>query len=152
MKEAAVTTVFRWLIAALLLAACSHQNPPVQQPAEENVSGYWEMSVTIQTDPADRWMTSPITRFGQCLRDVKYAEQVAQLHQSGDGNCKTSHTVRQGNTFSWTRICRSGDGDVIYKGENTFHGDTMTGWQDITRKGHTMRNLYQGKRVRPTCE
>jgi hypothetical protein len=126
-----------WIIVALFFlfsARLSFAAPNMED-------GLWEITTTVDMPG----MPSKSFIHTTCLTKEK---AVPQRAESG---CTIRDVKTQGNTITWTVVCR--EGMSTSKGKVTYAGTTMDGVIETTVKTNgktmTMKNTMKGKRIGP---
>ena len=123
------------IIAMLLFlfsAALSSAAPNMEE-------GLWEMTTTVDMPG----MPSKSFTHTTCLTKEKAVPQTAE------SGCTIKDVKTQGNTVTWTVVCKEGTST----GKVTYAGTTMEGFTETTVKtnGNTMtiKSRMKGKRIGP---
>jgi hypothetical protein len=99
--------------------------------------GLWEMTSTVDIPG----MPSRSFTHTTCLTKEKAVPQTAE------SGCTIKDVKTQGNTVTWTVVCREGTS----KGKVTYRGTTMDGVTETTvetnGKSITMKTSMKGKRI-----
>lgn len=103
--------------------------------------GLWEMTTTVDMPG----MPSKSFTHTSCLTKEKAVPQTAE------SGCTVKDVKTQGNTLTWTVVCR--EGMSTSKGKVTYVGSTMEGVVETTVKTGgqtmTMRSVMKGRRIGP---
>ena len=103
--------------------------------------GLWEITSTVDMPG----MPSKSFTNTACLTKEKAVPQTAQ------SGCTVTDMKTQGNTVTWTVVCR--EGMSTSKGKVTYAGTTMEGVTETTVKTNektmTMKSTMKGKRIGP---
>ena len=101
--------------------------------------GLWEITATVDMPG----MPSRSFTHTTCLTKEKAVPQTAE------SGCTIKDVKTQGNTVTWTVVCREGTST----GKVTYAGTTMDGVIETTVKTNgktmTMKNTIKGKRIGP---
>jgi hypothetical protein len=101
--------------------------------------GLWEITTTVDMPG----MPSRSFTHTTCLTKEKAVPQTAE------SGCTIKDVKTQGNTVTWTVVCREGTST----GKVTYAGTTMDGVIETTVKTNgktiTMKNTIKGKRIGP---
>ena len=123
------------IIAMLLFlfsAALSSAAPNMEE-------GLWEMTTTVDMSG----MPSKSFTHTTCLTKEKAVPQTAE------SGCTIKDVKTQGNTVTWTVVCKEGTST----GKVTYAGTTMEGFTETTVKTNgntmTMKSRMKGKRIGP---
>jgi hypothetical protein len=126
-----------WFIAALLFlfsARLSFAAPNMED-------GLWEITSTVDMPG----MPAKSFTHTTCLTKEKAVPQTAQ------SECTMKDVKTQGNTVTWTVVCKEGMGTST--GKITYAGTTMDGVIETTVKSNgktmTMKSTMKGKRIGP---
>ncbi|MGA2468402.1 MAG: DUF3617 family protein [Thermodesulfobacteriota bacterium] len=103
--------------------------------------GLWEITSTVDMPG----MPSKSFTHTTCLTKEK------AVPQTGESGCTIKDMKTQGNTVTWTVVCR--EGMSTSKGKVTYAGTTMEGVIETTVKTNektmTMKSTMKGKRIGP---
>jgi hypothetical protein len=103
--------------------------------------GLWEITTTVDMPG----MPSKSFTHTTCLTKEKAVPQTAE------SGCTVKDMKTQGNTVTWTVVCR--EGMSTSKGKVTYAGTTMEGAIETTMKTNeqtmTMKSTMKGKRIGP---
>jgi len=103
--------------------------------------GLWEITSTVDMPG----MPAKSFTHTTCLTKEKAVPQTAQ------SECTMKDVKTQGNTVTWTVVCR--EGMSTSKGKVTYAGTTMEGAIETTVKTNeqtmTMKSTMKGKRIGP---
>ena len=69
--------------------------------------------------------------------------------QQGKNPCEVSDMKTDGNTVSWTYVCKTEGGEMTGKGKITYHGDRFDGQVTMDYMGMTMVTKMSGRRTGP---
>jgi hypothetical protein len=126
-----------WFIAALLFlfsARLSFAAPNMED-------GLWEITSTVDMPG----MPAKSFTHTTCLTKEKAVPQTAQ------SECTMKDVKTQGNTVTWTVVCK--EGMSTSTGKITYAGTTMDGVIETTVKSNgktmTMKSTMKGKRIGP---
>lgn len=124
-----------YIIAILLFlfsAALSSAAPNMEE-------GLWEMTTTVDMPG----ISSKSFTHTTCLTKEKAVPQTAE------SGCTIKDVKAQGNTVTWTVVCKEGTSI----GKVTYAGTTMEGFTETTVKTNgntmTMKSRMKGKRIAP---
>ncbi len=124
-----------YIIAILLFlfsAALSSAAPNMEE-------GLWEMTTTVDMPG----ISSKSFTHTTCLTKEKAVPQTAE------SGCTIKDVTAQGNTVTWTVVCKEGTSI----GKVTYAGTTMEGFTETTVKTNgntmTMKSRMKGKRIGP---
>ncbi len=116
----------------LFSAALSYAAPNMEE-------GLWEMTTTVDMPG----MPSKPFIHTTCLTKEKAVPQTAE------SGCTIKDMKTQGNTVTWTVVCKEGTST----GKVTYAGTTMEGFTETTVKTNgntmTMKSRMKGKRIGP---
>jgi len=103
--------------------------------------GLWEITTTVDMPG----MPSQSFTHTSCLTKEKAVPQTAE------SGCTVKDVKTQGNTITWTVVCR--EGMSMSTGKVTYAGTTMDGVVETTvktgGKTMTMKSTMKGKRIGP---
>ena len=103
--------------------------------------GLWEITTTVDMPG----MSSKSFTHTSCLTKEKAVPQTAE------SGCTVKDVKTQGNTLTWTVVCR--EGMSTSKGKVTYVGPTMEGVVETTVKTGgqtmTMKSVMKGRRIGP---
>ena len=103
--------------------------------------GLWEITTTVNTPG----MGSKSFKNTSCLTKEKAVPQTAE------SGCTVNDVKAQGNTVTWTVVCK--EGMSTSTGKVTYTGSTMDGIVETTVKAGgqtmTMKSRMKGKRIGP---
>lgn len=112
-----------------------------------NVSeGLWE--ITVEAEMPGMPMKMPPMTLKQCIT----ASSLVPKDSAEQPNCKMEKSTVQGDTVTWTMVCRQPEGTLTSKGRVTYSGDTFEGETKTTIPGEEemeMTSRMKGKRVGP---
>jgi hypothetical protein len=99
--------------------------------------GLWEITSTVNMPG----MPSKSFTNTTCLTKEKAVPQTTQ------SECTMKDVKTQGNTVTWTVVCKGGMSTST--GKVTYAGSTMDGVVETTTSGKTMTMKMKGKRIGP---
>ncbi|HOC45953.1 MAG: DUF3617 family protein [Syntrophorhabdaceae bacterium] len=121
------------------------------QAADLNMKdGLWE--ITTKTEMKGMPGNIPPTKVKQCL--TRKDNVPSQQDAAKNTNCKMIDNKVNGNTVTWTMLCKEKDSTMENKGQMTYKGDTFDGTSVMTIKdkgGKTQQitSKMSGKRLGP---
>jgi len=103
--------------------------------------GLWEITTKTQMPG----MEMPPTKHTQCLTKNDLVPQGSQPGQE----CEITDIKMDGNTVSWTMLCKGQGGEVRGTGKITYNGDGFTGIMKITmpQANMDMTSHIHGRRI-----
>lgn len=105
--------------------------------------GMWEITTKVKM----QGMEIPPQTFSQCITKKDMIPQNNDPNQQG--NCTVSDVQTNGNTVSWTMVCKTEGGEMKSKGKITYQGDSFTGESTSEMMGMVMVSEMSGKRIGP---
>jgi hypothetical protein len=126
-----------WIIVAVVFVFFTG----ISFAAPNMEDGLWEITTTVDMPG----MPSKSFTHTTCLTKEKAVPQTAE------SGCTVKDMKTQGNTVTWTVVCR--EGMSTSKGKVTYAGTTMEGAIETTMKTNeqtmTMKSTMKGKRIGP---
>jgi hypothetical protein len=126
-----------WIIVAVVFVFFTG----ISFAAPNMEDGLWEITTTVDM----LGMPSKSFTHTTCLTKEKAVPQTAE------SGCTVKDMKTQGNTVTWTVVCR--EGMSTSKGKVTYAGTTMEGAIETTVKTNeqtmTMKSTMKGKRIGP---
>jgi len=105
--------------------------------------GMWEITTKVKM----QGMEIPPQTFSQCITKKDMVPQNNNPDQQG--NCTVSDVQTNGNTVSWTMVCKTEGGEMKSKGKITYQGDGFTGESTSEMMGMVVMTEMSGKRIGP---
>jgi hypothetical protein len=93
-------------------------------------------------------MEIPPQTFSQCITKKDMVPQ-NNNDPNQQGNCKVSDVQTNGNTVSWTMVCKTEGGEMKSTGKITYQGDSFKGESTSEMMGMVMVAEMSGKRIGP---
>lgn len=128
------------VLLPLLASPAANADTPNMKP------GLWETTVTMEMQGGPKGMASvPPQTERHCVHPGDTDDYIPQ---SGAGQCDVKKRQKGANTMTWTVQCNQNG--VVSKGygENTFNGDSSTGFFDVTMTGGPMGDVKMKSRFK----
>ena len=105
--------------------------------------GMWE--ITSKMEIPGMPMEMPPTKTTQCLTKKDLAPQSSQSGQE----CKITQTKVDGDTVTWTMLCKGEGGDMKGSGKITYSGNSFKGVIKMSMVGNNMEMTcyISGRRI-----
>lgn len=116
---------------AVLVLMLAGGNGTAQAAAPDFKEGEWDVSYRMEMVGAPFPMPPMTVHKTMCLTSKNYVPDTAQPGQ----DCQTRSTQVQGNTVTWSTVCRTPEGTVESQGRITYQGERYQGTMDATMTG-----------------